>query len=42
MSIEHGFGMLFLGIFSIFIGTLLAYYIINKFVLKNERKKKDV
>tara|TARA_R100000664_G_scaffold262_6_gene735 strand:- start:5002 stop:5130 length:129 start_codon:yes stop_codon:yes gene_type:complete len=42
MSIEHGFGMLLLGIFFIFIGTLLAYYIINKFVLKKERKKKDV
>jgi hypothetical protein len=30
MTIEHGLGMLFMGVVCIFIATIIAYYIINR------------
>ena len=34
MTIGYGFGMLAMGILAILIGMLIAWYIINKFVIK--------
>ena len=36
MSFYHGLGMFFMGMIAIFIGAIIAWYIINKYVDNNE------
>jgi uncharacterized protein YneF (UPF0154 family) len=38
MTMYHGLGMFFLGMFAIIVGAIIAYYIINK-VMKDDEEK---
>ena len=39
MTMFHGLGMFILGMFAIFVGGMIAWYIINKVMEEDEDKK---
>ena len=39
MTMFHGLGMFILGMFAIFVGAIIAYFIINKVMEEDEDKK---
>ena len=38
MTFEFGIGMLAVGMIAIFIGAIIAWYVINNFVLKKDKE----
>ena len=38
MTFKFGIGMFFMGMIAIFIGAIIAWYVINNFVLKKDKE----